>query len=95
MFFASGVGLFAYLAAWIIIPKPPLDYIPEGKSFEYAAWHKYLPGLILIAIGVLILSGRFWSWMNFDNFWPALLIIAGVVMIFMKNQKNNSSERYL
>jgi phage shock protein PspC (stress-responsive transcriptional regulator) len=38
-------------------------------------------GLILIGIGIIFLADRFIPHVNFRDFWPVIIIIAGVVLI--------------
>ena len=51
---------------------------------EYAAWHKYLPGVILIGIGVVLLAREYWYWYDLEELWPVLLILAGLGLILIK-----------
>lgn len=44
-----------------------------------------LIGLILIILGGLFILKRFYSWIDIDNLWPALLILAGVFIIVKKD----------
>jgi phage shock protein PspC (stress-responsive transcriptional regulator) len=93
LFFAKGVGLLAYIVGWIIIPQRPLaeseDSTPEEPPGEqtYSPWTKYLPGAILILIGVLFLAHDYYWWWSFEDFWPVLLIIVGIVVLFRSGQR--------
>src|SRR5512137_692366 len=64
LFFAHGVGLIAYIVAWIAMPKAPLAGIvvegapmtaeispsaPTQTPTEPTVWGKYWVGIILIA----------------------------------------------
>ena len=90
--FADGVGLLAYIIAWIIIPQKPLETVGEevaGETkiekppkTEYASWNRYIPGAILICLGVyFVIREHFWWW-HMERYWPLLLIVVGVFLIF-------------
>lgn len=65
---------------------------PEtAEGFETSAEPKPFPekrnngtlivGLVLIGIGIIFLADRFIPHINFRDFWPVIIIIAGVVLI--------------
>lgn len=81
LFFAKGLGLLVYIAAWILIPLRP-----EGEEADRAAeidhtWGAYLPGVLLIGLGLVLLMREFWYWFDWDIVWPVLFIIGGVAVI--------------
>ncbi len=93
--FADGVGILAYIIAWIIMPKRPLA-LTDGQTKEKPAtdsnWNRHMPGMILIAIGLLLLIKNYFWWFHFgDIFWPTLLIIAGLIVIFSAGSKKEIS----
>ncbi len=88
LFFAHGIGLLAYLIAWIIIPQRPHDIEPVKVEYEYSSWHKYLPGIILIVIGIVLLIRETWFWFDFKQFWPLILVAVGLFLIFRKRNNN-------
>ncbi len=94
LFFATGIGpvLLAYIVGLIIMPKRPLEAEPIPVDREYSSWHKYLPGMILIAIGTLFLMHEVWWWFNFDAWWPLVLIIGGLYLIFRKRKDYHFEE---
>jgi len=92
LFLASGFGLLAYIIAWIIIPKEELsinveEKTPQAKEINYSPWHKYLPGIILIAIGLILLIREHWFWFDWGDFWPAVIIVLGLFLIFHRKNK--------
>ncbi len=99
--FAKGVGFLAYLIAWIIIPREPVgesgeavqssdEKSPEKRS--YSPWNKYIPGVILIIIGLFfILEQNYWWW-DIERFWPLLLIGVGLLLIFRMNQGHKKED---
>ncbi|MEA2031619.1 MAG: PspC domain-containing protein [candidate division Zixibacteria bacterium] len=94
LFFASGVGILAYLIAWIIIPQRPYDVEVVQTDKESSSWHKYLPGLILVGIGLILLIRESWYWFDFDMFWPVLLIVGGLLLIFSRRKKNEVEQSF-
>ncbi|MCP4568709.1 MAG: PspC domain-containing protein [FCB group bacterium] len=97
LIFADGVGLIAYLIAWIIIPQRPQEVIDgkvvgeeetataEGTKEEtkpvYGSWNRYIPGAILICIGVYFMVREHFWWWHLERFWPLLLIAVGIYLI--------------
>jgi len=85
-----GFGLIAYIVAWIIIPKRDdllVEEAPPAKEPQLSTWNTYLPGVILIGIGLLLLAKEFWYWFDWEDFWPVLLIAGGLYMIFRRTGK--------
>jgi len=93
--FAHGIGLIAYLVAWIAMPKAPVTAANSQQSEspsdtpveiqpqrEPSVWRTYLPGLIFILLGVVFLMDHFFWWFHWHHVWPVLLIIAGAAMIW-------------
>jgi phage shock protein C len=88
LIFADGVGILAYIIAWIIMPKKPLELVDSKPETGGSDWNRYLPGFILIAVGLLLLVKNYCWWFDFgDIFWPMLLIIAGLFVIFSASGK--------
>ena len=91
LFFATGFGVLAYIIGWIVIPKR-MEGDQPAREYHYSAWHKYLPGLILIGIGAVLLVREFWYWFDFSEIWPLLLILAGLGLILIRGTRNNNRE---
>lgn len=91
---ATGVAFFAYIAAWIIIPLREGQVAPDTQATTSTShdtsWRKYLPGLILIGIGALLLIRESFYWFDWSEFWPVILILAGLMLVFRRNKKRNS-----
>lgn len=85
----QGFALLAYIVGWVIIPKRPFIAEPSEQKREYqtSSWNKYLPGLILIGIGAILLIRSHWYWLDLDDWWPALLVLLGLVLIFRRRDK--------
>lgn len=99
--FAKGVGLLAYLIAWIIVPRQPVDEsgaVVESSGEKspdkpsYSPWNKYIPGAILIIIGLFfILEQNYWWW-DIERFWPVLLIGLGLYLILRMNHGHKKED---
>jgi len=101
LIFPDGVGILAYLIAWVIIPHRPLEEsaVPEksseespGEKKEYSSWNKYIPGAILVAIGLYFMLHNHWWWWEIERFWPVLLIAIGAFLIFRMNRGGGKEE---
>jgi len=91
----KGIGILAYIIAWIIIPQKPLEAVPVGEDAEAGKvsapseteqadnnqWKQFLPGIILVAIGLYFLFDHYWWWWDFEWILPVLLLAVGVYMI--------------
>jgi phage shock protein PspC (stress-responsive transcriptional regulator) len=90
-----GFGVLAYIVAWIIIPKkePEMETtdVKAEKPVHHSSWNKYLPGIILIGIGIVLLVRENWYWFRWEEFWPILLIVVGLVLIFRRPAKHNAT----
>ncbi|RME24820.1 MAG: PspC domain-containing protein [Candidatus Zixiibacteriota bacterium] len=92
LLFASGVGLLAYIIAWIIIPEAPLGYeAPGSRHATRGSWGKYLPGLVLVFIGAAMLMHHFWYWFRIGDFWPLILIAIGVALLISGNRNHDDA----
>lgn len=87
-----GVGVLAYIVAWIIIPaRPESMEVHQPQEEQPASWHKYLPGLILVAIGFLLLVRDHWFWFDWDQVWPLALIAVGVALIVRRTRNGEDT----
>jgi phage shock protein C len=99
---STGIGIIAYFVAWIIMPKDEeaVETVSSnGKCCqvksdkkEYASWNRYLPGLLLIGVGLILLAKDNIFWFDWEEFWPLALIIIGVVLIFRKKPEKQNEE---
>jgi phage shock protein C len=92
--FASGFGVLAYIVAWVIMPQREFDPAnetlqPESKPEKHSSWNRYLPGMILIAIGTVLLVRQYGYWFDWGEFWAVAFIVAGLYFIFRWRGKNN------
>ncbi len=99
---STGVGFLGYLVAWIIMPKDEESFESvstngnskqvKSEKKKYTSWNRYLPGLILIGIGLILLIEDNIFWFDWEEFWPLALIIIGVVLIFRKKPEKQKAE---
>ncbi|MDX9856355.1 MAG: PspC domain-containing protein [candidate division Zixibacteria bacterium] len=92
LFFAKGIGLLAYIVAWIIIPRRPLDIEtpkPANGEYRFANWHKYIPGIALIGLGAILLMRNFWYWISWTEIFSVLLILVGLSLILTRYAGKN------
>jgi hypothetical protein len=67
---------------------------PEGEPVKPAPKSevsKYLPGVILIAIGIIFLVDNIFWWFSFGFIWPLGLIAVGLVLI-LKSASGHEEE---
>lgn len=81
-----GVGVVAYIVAWIIIPDRPLELGPVEKEPRPASWHRYLPGLVLVAVGMVLLIREHWFWFSWDEMLPLVLVGVGLALIVRRRK---------
>jgi len=89
--FVKGIGLIAYIVAWIAIPRrregEVADTTPPRSDLV-----KYLPGAALILLGLIFLIDMHYWWFSFWDLWPVVLVAGGVAMIIMAVQKGKETE---
>jgi phage shock protein C len=87
LIFADGIGLIAYIIAWIIIPRNP-EIEAEIVASERSELNRLLPGLALIVLGLIFLLNNLIPWFRFRYLWPLILIVLGI-FILIKAQKKH------
>jgi phage shock protein PspC (stress-responsive transcriptional regulator) len=89
-------AVLAYLVLWVIMPAPQGDApaVPSGSGGGRGAMDpSMLLGVVILALGLLLLMRSSWIWMpwfawgGFSLFWPGLLIILGAFIIYSARQK--------
>ncbi|MCK4426989.1 MAG: PspC domain-containing protein [candidate division Zixibacteria bacterium] len=88
--FADGIGLIAYIIAWIIVPRNPAMEA-EVVAPERSELNRLLPGLALIIVGSIFLLNNVIPWFHFGRLWPLVLIVLGIVILAKAQKKNISS----
>jgi phage shock protein C len=96
LFASFGTVFFIYLLAWIIVPVRGFETEPLVHSTMQPrpgrAWSVYLPGAILIGMGVVILLWQNVWWFSFRDLWPALLVLAGLAMILYGGGRDRATD---
>jgi phage shock protein C len=90
LIFADGIGLIAYIIAWIIIPRNP-ETEAEVVAPQRSERNRLLPGLALIIVGLIFLLNNLIPWFHFSHLWPLVLIVLGVVILVKAQKKETSS----
>lgn len=85
--FADGIGLIAYIIAWIIIPRNP-EIEAEVITTEKSELNRLLPGLALIVVGFIFLLNNLIPWFHFSHLWPLVLIVLGIVILTKAQKKS-------
>ncbi len=94
----GGSGILLYIASVFIVPKRPLQEIPEQQQSDNSSAaiaspssFRYLLGAILVVVGIFLLIENlgFFSLSDFldsslEYIFPILLIIAGMAVIYHK-----------
>lgn len=91
MLFAHGTGLLAYIILWIAVRRRPQGAeLPSDNAIRSSGWWKYAVGIILIAVGTILLINENWYWMDLDwlieRYWPVFLILAGLALILVRGR---------
>jgi len=89
LIFAKGLGLLAYVVAWAVVPRRP-ETEPEEAASAKSGTNRLLPGLLLIAVGLVFLLNNLIPWFGFGHLWPVFLIVLGVALL-LKAVKTESS----
>ncbi len=91
----QGFGILAYIIAWIIIPKNPVQKDKDTKiskkasevesriaktASKFSNKDRKALGIILIIIGILLSIGRF-IFIDFRQYFPILFILIGIVLL--------------
>ena len=93
---AHQVTIVAYIFAWMFVPKreslvetsAPVESTEPAAPRQYdSSWRKYLPGLVLIGLGAFLLIRENWYWFDWSEFWPVMLILAGLALMFCRGKQ--------
>lgn len=91
-FLGLGTGVLAYLVFWIVMPGRPRESADVGAAGAFGEGRgmdaSLLFGIVLVAGGALLLFGGLGMVQRGFALaflsWPALLIAAGLALIFMR-----------
>jgi phage shock protein C len=78
---SGGLGLLAYIIAWIVIPEetgtePLVAARPENRHGI-----ALVVGAALIALGALMLVREWIPWMGAAFFWPVVVVAVGIAVL--------------
>lgn len=77
----TGVGVAAYIIAWIVIPESEADE-PEGPAEPLTRSKTALTlGTALVALGGLLLARTVVPWFDSAAFWPLVVVGGGVLLV--------------
>jgi phage shock protein C len=76
---AGGGGILAYVIAWVVIPEAPADGMPASGSASSDM--PRLAGLVLVALGGLLLADRLLPAFSWRYVGPVLLIGLGGLLL--------------
>jgi phage shock protein PspC (stress-responsive transcriptional regulator) len=89
----GGIGLLAYLIAWIIIPLNPAHKNLDPKEKKCSTDPQLFWGVILVVLGIFLLLNRFdffyfrfynpWTYM-WRYVWPLIIIAFGIFLLAKK-----------
>ncbi len=90
----DGIGILAYIVAWIIIPENSRQKIrdPKMQSQINSTIKKisnssrknrasFIIGAILVAVGFSFLFNELFFWFSFKYVWPLIIIALGIFLI--------------
>ena len=78
----GGGGILAYIVAWLVIPEAPVD--GPAPVPHQGANTPLLVGLVLVALGGLLLADQLVPWFSWRYAAPATLIALGGLLIARK-----------
>ena len=94
LFLFGGSGLLVYIILWIVIPADKVGFKVAGDQNTEAVAEEINPaeksrrtntslvaGILLIAFGLLFLASQLIPFYSIVDFWPLLLVLAGVLLI--------------
>jgi hypothetical protein len=85
--FLGGLGAIAYLVGWIALPLAPPTGGPTRAGAQHGKDWRQLLGYALVALGLLIVPGRFgFSYHGDGIFWPVALIALGAAVLWLRTR---------
>jgi phage shock protein C len=105
--FVHGIGLLAYIVAWIVFPRDErtgaqieqvgkhatasLDAGVQKARRGLSSGSRNAVGVLLILLGALFFLDQNFYWFRFDSFWPLLLVGLGLYMIVRATQPDEDA----
>ncbi len=98
MILAHGVGLIAYIVAWIAMPRKPFELAIEPSDqnagptapVRDSGWGRFLPGAILILVGGLFLLDHLFWWFGFSFALSIMLVLLGALLLLTAGKKEKN-----
>lgn len=95
LFIAKGIGLLAYIVLWIAVRRRPAGVEVAPPAPHSWTWSRYLPGVILVLLGIVFLVNENWYWLDledlWDRFWPVILIAIGATLILYRGDRSRKA----
>ncbi len=64
----------------------PVEYFNQ-KALRKSNTGRVVAGIILIAFGFIFLAERYFSYFNFEDFLPLILIAVGIILLWNSSKK--------
>ena len=77
----SGVGVIAYIIAWVVIPEAPTGAPELAAPPQDRRTTAIVIGASLIAAGSLLVVRQAMPWFEHGTFWPLIMIGTGVAVL--------------
>jgi len=77
----AGVGVVAYIIAWLVIPEADEDEPESPLSPTSRNKAALVMGASLVALGVLLLARTTLPWFDSSMFWPLVVVGGGVLLV--------------
>jgi len=77
----AGVGVVAYIIAWLVIPEADEDEPDSPASPTSPSKAAVVMGASLVALGVLLLARTMLPWFDSSMFWPLVVVGGGVLLV--------------
>jgi phage shock protein C len=79
---ATGIGILAYLIAWIAIPEATEDEeVVPGRHGDQSQL-PVIGGIVLVGLGLALLAEQLLPRLS-DLMWPAAVVAAGIGLVFL------------
>jgi len=96
----AGMPILIYLLGWIIMPQrfpgdPEVENVAQMQPTSRTSdsnLRTYLPGLILVGLGVIFLMREYFYWFSFGDVWPLLLVGIGLYLILRHRKSGPDDE---
>ena len=84
----AGVGVVAYLIAWLVIPEADDDH-PDAPAQPESQHSAAVLGAVLIGLGALLTLRALVPWFESPVFWPLVVICGGLVLVLSARRRGD------